>query len=173
MEDTSTAPATAPAPGPLAGLVILVIVVVLLVAWMAIALQFMADTALVGGFMLLWYWANNGQLEIARFPAALIGSVTGIGIAWFLVYGPAHMGGLGIALALGALLLGLYLDITKLAPMIVNNATMLFVTLAAAPLIQLKVDWVQLLLSTVLGGLFFAATIEGIKRIAARFTPPD
>lgn len=169
MEDTSTAPAAVPPPGPLAGLVILLIVVVLLVAYITIALNFVADTALVGGFMLLWYWANNGQLEIARFPAALIGSVIGIGIAWFLVYGPAHLGGAGIALSLGVLLLGLYLDITKLAPLLVNNATMLFVTLAAAPLVQLHVDWAQLLGTTVLGGLFFAAAVEGLKRVAARF----
>lgn len=171
MEDTSTAPEVAPAPGPLAGLAILVIVVVLLIAWMAIALQFMADTALVGGFMLLWFWANNGQLEIGRLPAALIGSVVGIGVAWLLVYAPTHMGGAGLALGLGVLLLALYLDIIKAVPMIVNNATMLFVTLAAAPLVQLHVDWVQLLLSTVLGGLFFGIAVEGLKRLAARFAP--
>ncbi|WP_296676108.1 hypothetical protein [Novosphingobium sp.] len=173
MEDSNAAPPQVPPPTPIAGLAILAIVVVLLVAYMAVALQFVADTALVGAFMLLWYWANNGELEISRFPAALVGSVVGIAVAWFLAYGPTHMGGLGMALSLVALLLALYLDIIKAIPKIVNNATMLFVTLAAAPLVQLHVNWGQLLATTVLGGLFFAAAVEGLKRVAARFAPAD
>lgn len=169
MDDASTAPEVAPPPGPLAGLAILLIVVVLIVAWIAIGLQFMADTSLVGGFMLLWFWANNGQLEIRRLAPAIVGSVVGIGVAWLLVYAPTHFGGAGLALGLAALLLALYLDIIKTVPMLVNNATMLFITLAAAPLIQLRVNWVELILSTVVGGLFFGLAVEALKRIAARF----
>lgn len=171
MSENAVQPVEVPPPGPIAGLVVLLIAVVLLVVWIVIAVQFLSDTVLVGGFMLLWYWANNGQLDIRRFPAALIGSLVGIGIAWLLVYAPAHFGGAGLAIGIGALLLALYLDIIKALPLVVNNATMLFVTLAAAPLIQLHVDWGQLVLSTVLGGLFFATTIEGLKRVAARFAP--
>ncbi|MDE2412299.1 MAG: hypothetical protein KGM18_11050 [Sphingomonadales bacterium] len=169
MDDASTAPEVAPPPGPLAGLAILLIVVVLIVAWIAIGLQFMTDTSLVGGFMLLWFWANNGQLEIGRLAPAIVGSVVGIGVAWLLVYAPTHFGGAGLTLGLAALLLALYLDIIKAVPMLVNNATMLFITLAAAPLIQLRVNWVELILSTVVGGLFFGLAVEALKRIAARF----
>jgi hypothetical protein len=58
MSDTAPTPALeAPPPGKLAALAILAIVIVLIVAWIMIATKFIADTSLVGGFMLLWYWA--------------------------------------------------------------------------------------------------------------------
>ena len=167
MNET-TAPA---APGPLAGLAITAIVIVLIVAWIAIALNFMADTALVGGFMLLWYWANNEHLDIKRLPTAIVGALVGIFIAWFVVYATSRWGGAGTAAALGLLVLALYLDVIKAVPFAVNASTMLFVTLAAAPLIQLHVNWPQLVVSTVAGGLFFGLVVEGLKRLAARFAP--
>ena len=172
MDATPPAEAqTAPPPGLLAGLAITAIVLVLIIAWIALALQFMADTSLVGGFLLLWYWANNEQLEISRLPAAIIGAVVGIGLGWFLVYGATHYGGAGMAASLVLLVLALYLDVIKALPMVVNTSTMLFVTLAAAPLVQLHVNWGELVLSTVIGGLFFGAVVEGLKRLAAKFAP--
>jgi hypothetical protein len=168
-EATSAAAADAPPPGPLAALVILAIVVVLIVAWIAIALQVIADTSLVGGFMLLWYWAACEKLEIARLPTAIIGAVVGIALAWFLVWGAASYGAAGMVASLLLVLLAIYLDIRKAVPLAINTATTLFLTLAAAPLVQLHVNWGELVLSTVAGGLFFGGVVEGIKRLAARF----
>ncbi len=59
----------------------------------------------------------------------------------------------------------------KAVPFAINASTMLFLTVAAAPLIQLKVNWQELVLSTVVGGLFFGAVVTGITRLAARFAP--
>ena len=53
----------------------------------------------------------------------------------------------------------------------VNTSTMLYVTIAAAPLVQLHVDWLELVISTVVGGLFFGLVVEGLQRLAARFAP--
>ncbi|MFO1256395.1 MAG: hypothetical protein U1E37_12130 [Sphingomonadaceae bacterium] len=164
--------AAAATPGPLAGLAITAIVIVLIVAWIAIALGVlgMADKTLVGAFMFLWYWANNEQLQFNRLVPAMLGSLVGIGVAWFLLYG-TQAGGIMALAALGTLILALYLDVIKAVPIAVNTATMLFVTLAAAPLIQLEVDWVELVKSTVLGGLFFAGAVFGLQKLAARFAP--
>jgi hypothetical protein len=171
MSDAATTPAEAPPPGKLAALVILATVIGLIVIWITIATQFIADTSLVGGFLLLWYWAICEKLETARLPAAIIGAVVGIALAWFLVWGAATYGAVGLATALALLLLTLYLDILKAVPLVINPATTLFLTLAAAPLVQLHVNWGELLLSTVAGGLFFGAVAEGMKRLAARFAP--
>lgn len=100
----------------------------------------------------------------------MLGSLVGIGVAWFLLYG-TQAGGIMALAALGTLILALYLDVIKAVPIAVNTATMLFVTLAAAPLIQLEVDWVELVKSTVLGGLFFAGAVFGLQKLAARFAP--
>jgi hypothetical protein len=160
-----------PPPGKLAALAILGIVVALLVVWIIIATKFIADTSLIGGFLLLWYWAVHENLETARLPAAMTGAVVGILLAWLLVWAGANHGAIGLGGALALLLLTLYLDILKAVPLAVNGATTLFLTVAAAPLVQLHVNWGELLLSTVAGGLFFAAAVEGLKRIAARIAP--
>ncbi|MBA4161421.1 MAG: hypothetical protein C0515_04940 [Novosphingobium sp.] len=169
----NTAPEAAVTPGPLAAIAITAIIVILIVAWIAIAIGAlgMSDTTLVGAFMFLWYWANNEQMQFTRLVPAMLGSLVGIGIAWLLWYGPAAYGGAGLAGALAALVLALYLDITKTVPIAVNTATMLFLTLAAAPLIQLQVDWLELVRSTVLGGLFFAGAVWGLQKLVARFSP--
>ncbi len=167
---TTAAPEAAAPPGPVAGIGITAIVVVLLVVWTllaAVALHVPA-TELVGGYMLLWYWANNDQLQFKRLPATIIGALVGIGIAWFLVYATVKYGGTGTAVALALLILALYLDVIKAVPLAINASTFLFVTLAAAPLVQLHVDWIQLVISTVFGGLFFGLVVEGLQRLAAR-----
>lgn len=169
----NTAPEAAATPGPVAAIAITAIIVILIVAWIAIAIGAlrMSDTTLVGAFMFLWYWANDEQMQFTRLVPAMLGSLVGIGIAWLLWYGPAAYGGAGLAAGLGALILALYLDITKTVPIAVNTATMLFLTLAAAPLIQLQVDWLELVKSTVLGGLFFAGAVWGLQKLVARFAP--
>ena len=173
MTEATTAHAeAAPPPGPIAGLAITAIVVVLLVAWtlLAAVVLHVPATELVGGYMLLWYWANNEQLQFKRLPAAIIGALVGIGIAWFLVYATVKYGGIGTAIGLALLVFALYLDVIKVLPIVVNASTFLFVTLAAAPLVQLHVDWTQLVISTIFGGVFFGLVTEGLTRIAARLT---
>ena len=173
MSDTSTAPVVAPPPGPIAGLAILVIVVLLIVAWIAVGtgLLHLQETSLVGGFLMLWYWANNEQLQFKRLPAAIIGAVVGIGLGWALLHGALHYGTPGLIGGVLLLVLALYLDIIKAVPLVVNTSSMLYVTLAAAPLVQLHVNWPELVISTVAGGLFFGLLVAGLQRLAARFAP--
>ena len=171
MAETPPATTVAPPPGPLAGLAILIIVLVLIAAWLAIGSLFLQQTSLIGGFLMLWYWANNEQLQFKRLPAAIIGAVVGIGLGWALVYGTVNYGTTGLIAALLLLILALYLDIIKAVPLVVNTSTMLYVTIAAAPLVQLHVDWVELVLSTVVGGLFFGLAVEGLQRLAAKYAP--
>lgn len=171
MADTPPAVAVAPPPGPIAGLAILVIVLVLIVAWIVIGGMFLQPVSLFGGFLMLWYWSNNEQLQFKRLPAAIIGAVVGIGLGWFIVYGTVHFGTPGTLAAVLLLVLALYLDIIKAVPLVVNTSSMLYVTVAAAPLVQLNVIWPELVLSTVVGGVFFGLAVEGLQRLAARFTP--
>ena len=170
MADTPPTAEIAAPPGPVAGLAILAIVIVLIVAWIAIGSLFLEPASLVGGFLMLWYWANNEQLQLKRLPAAIIGAVVGIALGWALLHGALHYGTAGLIGGVVLLVLALYLDIIKAVPLVVNTSTMLYVTIAAAPLVQLHVNWPELVLSTVVGGLFFGLAVEGLQRLAARFT---
>lgn len=167
MTDSTSAPAAAP--GALAGLGIVAVVVVAIVAWVVIGTALFTDLTLFGGFLLLWHWANLEQLEIRRMPATILGALVGIGLAWQVVYLTSTMGNTGLILGLLIMIAGIYLQVINVLPLLFNPAAMLFLTVAAAPLIQLKVDFAELALATVVGGLFFGIFVEGLKRIAARF----
>lgn len=167
MTDSTSAPAAAP--GALAGLGIVAVVVVAIVGWVVIGTSLFTDLTLFGGFLLLWHWANLEQLEIRRMPATILGALVGIGLAWQVVYLTSTMGNTGLILGLLIMIAGIYLQVINALPLLFNPAAMLFLTVAAAPLIQLKVDFAELAMATVVGGLFFGIFVEGLKRIAARF----
>jgi len=167
MTDSTTA-----APGPLAGLGIVLIVVVAVVAWAIIGTALFSDLTLFGGFLLLWHWANLEALEIKRLPATIAGALVGIALAWQVVYLTTQMGTNGTILGLLIMIAAIYLQVINVLPFLFNAAAMLFLTVAAAPLVQLKVNFAELALATVVGGLFFGVFVEAIKRIAAKFMPP-
>lgn len=167
----SESTAAAAAPGLLAGLGIVAIVVVLIAAWAVIGTSLFSDLTLFGPFLLLWQWANLEALEIKRLPATIAGALVGIGLAWQVVFLTQQLGGTGTIIGLLVMVGAIYLQIINALPFLFNTAAMLFLTVAAAPLIQLKVDFVELAVATVLGGLFFGLAVEGLKRIAVRFAP--
>ncbi|PKB25469.1 hypothetical protein B0I00_0669 [Novosphingobium kunmingense] len=167
-DSTTISAEAAPPPGPAIGFGILIVVLIGLIVWTVLMTRFVTPLSLFGGYLMLWYWANIEQLAIRRLPAALVGAMTGIALAWILVYAPAHYGTAGLIIGLLALIVALYLDILKAVPFAINAATMLYVTVAAAPLIQLKVDWIELILATIGGGLFFAGFVESIKWLAGK-----
>jgi hypothetical protein len=169
MTDTNGAPAAAP--GPLAGLGIVAIVVLAVVAWAIIGTALFSEATLFGAFLLLWHWANLEALEIKRLPATIAGALVGIALAWQVVYLTTTMGSNGTILGLVIMVAAIYLQVINVLPFLFNAAAMLFLTVAAAPLVQLKVDFVQLALATLVGGLFFGLFVEAIKRIAAKFMP--
>jgi hypothetical protein len=170
MTDSTSAPAAA-APGPVAGLGILAIVVVLVAAWAVIGTSLFSDRTLFGAFLLLWHWANLEQLEIKRLPATIAGALVGIALSWQVLYLTQQMGPTGTIIGLLIMVAALYVQINNALPLLFNAAAMLFLTVAAAPLIQLEVDFAKLAISTVVGGLFFGIAVEGLKRVAARFAP--
>lgn len=168
MSDVNSAPAAAP--GPVAGLGIVAIVVVAIVAWVAIGATLFSDLTLFGGFLLLWHWANLEHLDVKRLPATIAGALVGIALSWQVVYLSGVMGTNGLILGLLIMIAGIYLQIINVVPFLFNPAAMLFLTVAAAPLIQLKVDFVELALSTVVGGVLFGLFIVSLQLLAAWFT---
>lgn len=172
MAEIQTAPTeAAPPPSPLIGLGILLVVLIGLVIWTVIFNRFVSPLSLFGGYLMLWHWANVEQLSVHRLPAALIGALVGIGLAWFLLYAATTYGAAGLAVGLVLLVAAIYLDIVKAVPLAINASTMLYITVAAAPLVQLKVDWIELIITTIGGGLFFAGFVEGVKWLAGKVIP--
>ena len=174
MTDMTSAPAAAApvaAPSALAGLGITTIIVVAVVLWAVVGTALFSEATLFGAFLLLWHWANLEQLDIKRLPAVLGGALVGIALAWQVLYLTQTMGTNGTILGLLIMVAGIYLQVINVLPFLFNTSAMLFLTVAAAPLIQIKVDFAELALSTVVGGLLLGAFVEAIKWIAAKAIP--
>ena len=160
------------APSPVVGLGIVAIVVVGIIGWAILGSQIVDELSLFGGFLMLWHYANIEQLDIRRLPAALMGAVVGLVLAWQVVYLTQTMGSTGTVIGLLIMVAAVYLQIINALPLFFNAAAMLFLTVAAAPLVQLKVNFINLGISTVVGGLFFAGFIEAVKWIATKVMTP-
>lgn len=173
MSQSDIAAAEAPPPGPVAGIAVTLIVVALIVGWIIIgsAVFDAKGETFFASFLLLWFWANNEKLEIKRLPSATLGALFGIGLAWLMHALPAEYGATGLVVALLAVVVALYVQTCNFLPLIVNASAMLFLTVAAAPLIMTKVDWINMVLATLLGAIYFAAFAEGAKWLAGRFGP--
>jgi hypothetical protein len=168
MTDSNSAQTAVP--GPVAGIGIIAVVVVAIAAWAVIGTALFSEATLFGGFLLLWHWANLEQLEIKRLPTTIAGALIGIALAWQVVYLTGFMGTNGLILGLLIMIVAIYLQIINAVPFLFNPATMLFLTVAAAPLVQLKVDFAELALATVVGGLFFGLFIVSLQWLAGRIT---
>ncbi len=167
---SGAAPA-ADAPSPLAGVGVVVIVAIAIIGWAVIGGRLFQEVSLFGGFLMLWHYANMEQLEIKRLPQALAGAAAGIALSWQVVWLTQMMGPQGTLLGLLIMLGAIYLQVIAILPLVFNASAMLFLTVAAAPLVQLKVDFVDLTLATLAGGLFFAGFIEAVKWLATRLMP--
>jgi hypothetical protein len=169
MTDTATAIQGKPAPpSALAGLGVLTVLVTGIVGWFTLGGTILSEASLFGGVLVLWYWAKFEHLAMKRLPATIIGALVGIGVAWAMFYAASNYGATGVALGLLLLIIAIYLDIIEIFPLFVNTSTMLFSIIAAAPLVQLKVNWIELCLATAGGGMFFGAYVAAVISIAGR-----
>jgi hypothetical protein len=167
-ETTLAQPDLPPPPTPLAGLGVTAVVISAIFAWVALGSTFLSEPSLFGGFMMLWYWGKVEHLSMSRLPATVLGALVGIGIAWVMFYCASNYGPAGFAFGLFVLIVAIYLDVIQVFPMFVNASTMLLSIVAAAPLVQLKVNWIELCLATSGGGIFFGAYVAAVMWIVGR-----
>ena len=163
----------APPPSPLAGLGIVAVVAIAIIGWVIIGGRLFQETSLFGGFLMLWHYANMEALDIKRLPQALAGAAMGIALSWQVVWLTQQMGPQGTVIGLLVMLAAIYLQVIAVLPFLFNASAMLYLTVAAAPLVQLKINFPDFMLATVAGGLFFAGFVESLKWIAAKVMPQD
>jgi len=158
-------------PSPLPGLGVAAVVATAIVCWVAVGSIFLSKTSLFGGFMVLWYWAKVEHLSMQRLPDSVLGALVGVCLSWVMFRLASDYGAAGFAFGLLLLFVAIYLDIVQVVPLLFNASTMLFSIVSAAPLIQLRIDWVELCLATVGGGVFFGAFVAGATWLAGRMAP--
>jgi hypothetical protein len=164
---TEAATPQAPPP-PLAGLGVAGVIAVGIFFWAGICSVLLSHTSMFAGFMVLWYWAKVEHLAMARLPATVLGALVGIGLSWVMLLCAQAYGAPGFAIGLALLFLAIYLDVIQVMPLLFNASTMLFSIVSAAPLIQLKINWVEFCLAAAGGGVFFGGFVAGLMWVGGK-----
>ncbi|HQS69648.1 MAG: hypothetical protein B7Y36_11315 [Novosphingobium sp. 28-62-57] len=149
------AQASALTPGK--GLVVLAIVIVAVAAFIAVSAA-LGLAAVFGGFLFAFYFTGLCHAAPDKFLPASVGAFVGMGIAFALMALPASFGTAGMIAALIVVLGAVYALIMGWAPMAINHATMLFLTVGTIPALQQRGTLAEMALSAGLAvGLIGAA----------------
>lgn len=150
--------------------VVFAIVLVAVIGWTVLGGLVFGLTSLYAGFLFLWYWGEMEKAELNRFIRSLVGAFCGLGTAWLLKGAPTAFGNAGLALAIVCVAAVVFLHISQLVPYVINSATMLFLTVGAAPIILSQTDFVELTAAMVIGASFFGIVVFAARWLGSRIT---
>lgn len=158
----------APVAGPLSpatGLVVLGVVVVAVAAFIGISTA-LGLPSVYGGFLFVFYFTGLCHAAPDKFASAVAGAFCGLAMAYLLTQLPVTLGTMGMAIALGIVLAAIYALIMGWAPLLVNNAAMLFLTVGTIPALHQTATIAEMALSALLAvGLIGAALL--VKKVRA------
>ena len=109
------------------------------------------------GLLFLVYWAAILQQKLEAYFPAVLGSLTGILLGWVAVAVPPLVGSTGVLVSAVAVAMVLFCFMRGHASLIVNNATMLFVTVATIPDVNVASNAVTMMKSLLLGASYMGA----------------
>lgn len=164
MHAETPLPGTPPVQPLLTALVITIVAVVLIAGFVVIG-AVLHVVPVYAGFLLLWYWTSVTHSDLRALAPAVVGGLTGAALSYLLQTGAAAG---NVPLILGALALmvvALFLVIAGRVPLFCNASTMLYITVFNAEVIQKGEDFRQVIVATVLGMIWFGATIGLLGRL--------
>jgi hypothetical protein len=141
-------------------------VVLLIVGFIVLGAMF-GLVPLYAGFLLLWYFGSIDLLEEGALPALAVGAVAGTLIAWGLQAGVAAWGPAGALPGVAVIVVAIFCQLRGILPLAINRATMLYVTVLAAPLLQTGERFDQVLIVVALATVYFGGIVVGAKRLIA------
>jgi hypothetical protein len=161
MSDSQGASAQAPAQMTIvSGLMLLGLLAVAIVVFEYFGGSFLGLKSFFASFTLLWYWSTVEKAEFKGLIPSVLGALVGVGLAWQMQYCLGHYGANGLIFGLIPIVVALFVVIMNWAPIAVNGAAMLFLTVLGAPAFAAsKVDFVELCEAIVIGAAFFAAVV--------------
>lgn len=110
------------------------------------------------GILFLLYWSNFEHMDNKRFIPSLVGALVGLGMAYLFATLPALLGpAMGWGIALGVVVVAVYLLLMGWLSLFVNMATMLFLTVAGTPEMLGNADFPGAAIALVVGAAYFTA----------------
>ena len=153
---------------PIKGLIVLAGVVVAVAALIGIATALQLS-ALYAGFLFALYWTGVCHTAMDKFLPTLVGSLGGLALAYALTALPLQLGAtLGMALALGLVLLAIYALIMGWVPMLVNYAFMLFLTVGSIPELHGEATLGAMAWAVIVAAVYLWVLVTLGKKLASR-----
>lgn len=162
---STSAGAGAPPQVPLGQAAVITLGVIVVIAGFVALGAWLHITPLYAGFLFLWAWSAMHELSMKALPGALAGALTGAGMSFLLQTGTATGSLPIILLALGLMIVALFLVVAGRAALVCNQSTMLFITVLNAPVIQAGEDFRQVIIAMALGAVWFSVIAWAISRI--------
>ena len=106
------------------------------------------------GLLFLVYWAAILQQDLKAYWPTVLGGLLGILLGWLLIGLPGQIGTPGTVVSLIALVAVLFCFMRGHARLVVNNATMLFLTVATAAELQIGAQAVVMAQSLLLAAAY-------------------
>lgn len=114
---------------------------------------------LYGGFLLLWYFGAIDALDTGLLPAVALGAAGGTLTAWLLQFGLATWGAAGTLPGLAVIVMAVFLQLLGKLPIVINRAFMLYLTVMAAPLLQMHERFDRVLLAIAVATVYFGGVV--------------
>ncbi|HLS99674.1 MAG: hypothetical protein WDA10_06635 [Porticoccaceae bacterium] len=160
-------PSTVAKIGPSAtkGLMVVGAIAVVVVAFLLLT-RALGIAEFWAGFLFLFFWAGIEQMRFERLNFAVVGACVGLLAALALNQLPQLLGGGGLALALAGVVALVYCQVMGWLALLVNNATMLFLTVATIPHLQASGNFPQMFAGLLVGVVFFGGLLWSAFRVA-------
>ncbi|MFA5496207.1 MAG: hypothetical protein WC247_15690, partial [Porticoccaceae bacterium] len=149
------------------GLMVVVAIAALVVAFLLLT-NALGIAEFWAGFLFLFFWAGIEQMRFERLNAAVLGASVGLLAALAINQLPQFWGSSGLAVALLAVAALVYCQVMGWLVLVVNNATMLFLTVATIPHLQSSGNFSQMYAGLFVGVVFFGGLLWILSRMMSR-----
>jgi hypothetical protein len=170
-EESVIAPAPAPhavVAMPAGQAAVVTLGLVILLAGFIVIGSLLGLAPLYAGFLLLWFFGSVDALDLAALPALAAGAVAGTGTAWLLqAWGPAYDGAVALAVLM-LIIVAVFLNLMGRLPLLLNRAYFLYLTIMAAPVLQLQERFAQVVLTIVAATVYFGGIVLIGKKLGER-----
>jgi hypothetical protein len=157
---------TASALSALAALQLLLFIIAAVAVWLLLGAYVLHLHALFAGFLFLWYWGAVEKADFGRLMPAAFGAIVGATLVWQMQALPAQFGLGGLVVSLVVLAAMVFVLLMNWAPLLVNNSTMLFLTVLAAPALISTVKYQDVAISVAAGTFYFGCAAYLAKAYA-------
>lgn len=160
VAETRSTPDAPPALSPSKGLLVLVAIIALVALFLTLS-HLVNVVEVWAGFLFILYWAGLQHLQMDKLAPSVVGALTGLGLAYALYALPPLLGGAGWAIVLGAVVVAIYCQVMGWLPIMINLATMLFLTVGTIPAVQQHAGLPNAFAALILGIVFMVVLVVG------------